>query len=310
MDNQKTICALNEKNGTCLPQETIKVISKLTPIKEVPSNLNSSDIIINKIAESTGCDSSLSLQEKELCILNKIKNKTDDSSLKRAVERQIVKFFKIPTKSLDKNHWLNNTEIDNIQYQLRDKFTGYYFSTIHMIDLNNFMPSNNDIFNHSDKIYNIRDIDFVKELKKDPDAKLTFNGPLKYFGMVCNTDISSNSGIHWFSIFIDFTTKPIQIEYFNSSGYPLTRGTHVNERKEFYTFFKNLEDELTKNGFPAKFIKVTDIEHQRDDTANCGSYSLYYIWSRLKGKPYTLFQTRKITDELMEKFRSVLWRKK
>jgi hypothetical protein len=312
MDNQKTICVLNEQNDTCLPKETIQIISKLTPVNNLlNTNLtNSTNIIIEKIAESTGCDSDLSIQEKELCILNKIKNKTDDNNLKIAIERQIIKFFKIPTKSLDKNYWLNNTEIDNIQYQLRDKYPGYYFTTIHMIDLCNFMPSNNDIFNHSDKIYNIKDINFVHELTNHPDAKLTFNGPLKYFGMVCNTDLSSNGGIHWFTIFIDFTTNPIQIEYFNSSGYPLTKGTHINERKEFYLFFKNLEDDLTKNKFPANFFKVTDIEHQRNDTANCGSYSLYYIWSRLRGTSYTFFQNKKITDELMEKFRSILWRKK
>lgn len=102
--------------------------------------------------------------------------------------------------------------------------------------------------------------------------------------MVCNTDLSTNGGIHWFSIFIDFTTNPIQIEYFNSSGYPLIRGIHITERKQFYEFFQNLADELTKQGYPAKFIQVTEIEHQRSDTANCGSYSLFYIWSRLKVK--------------------------
>lgn len=70
-----------------------------------------------------------------------------------------------------------------------------------------------------------------------------------------------------------------------------------------------MADDLTRSGFPAKFIQVTEIEHQRDDTANCGSYSLFYIWSRLNGKPYTLFKNNRITDELMEEFRSVLWRK-
>jgi hypothetical protein len=135
-----------------------------------------------------------------------------------------------------------------------------------------------------------------------------FNNDLKYFGVVCNTDLSSNRGIHWFSIFIDFTKNPIQIEYFNSSGYSLTKGTHANQRKEFYKFFKNLADELTRNGFPAKFIQVTEIEHQAADTANCGSYSLYYIYSRLKGINPSYFAKTKITDAEVEKFRSVLWR--
>ena len=60
---------------------------------------------------------------------------------------------------------------------------------------------------------------------------LNYNGELKYFGMVCNTDSSSGSGIHWFSIFIDFTLNPIQIEYFNSSGYDIKNNYDGKEFK-------------------------------------------------------------------------------
>jgi hypothetical protein len=82
--------------------------------------------------------------------------------------------------------------------------------------------------------------------------------------MVCNTDTSSGSGIHWFCIFIDFTLNPIQIEYFNSSGYDI-KNDHYG--KEFKKFFLNLADEITINYKPCKFIKVTDIEHQ-----------MYHLW--------------------------------
>lgn len=310
MNNNKSICALNADKNNCLPKPIIQSLSEV--VLSDPKN-----IIIPKISQALNCNTNLSLPEQELCILNKIKDKTEDTNLKQAIEKQVLKNFKISTNSLDKNYWLNNTEIDNVQFQFQTQFPGYYYSTIHMIDLENIPPSNLDIVLHGDKLYNIKDIDFPKELlnKKQvhgnqENKKLVYNGELKYFGIVCNTDLSTNGGLHWFSMFIDFTTNPIQIEYFNSSGYPLTRGTHVKERTDFYTFFQNLADDLTKNGFPAKFIQVTEIEHQRDDTANCGSYSLFYIWSRLNGKPYTMFKNNKITDELMEKFRGVLWRKK
>jgi len=306
MNNQNSLCALNTHKTHCLPSDTITAISSIT-IKDSINNTNS-NIIIPKISKSLGCDTNLSIQQQELCILTKIKQGTDNNNLENAIEKQKLKYFKIPTKSLDKNHWLNNTEIDNIQFQLQNKYNGYYYSTIHMIDLINFPPYNNELILNGDKIYNIKDINFVEELNAN-NNKLNYNGKLKNFGIVCNTDLSTNSGIHWFSIFIDFTTKPIQIEYFNSSGYPLTKGDHISERKKFYEFFQNMADELTKYGYPAKFIQVTEIEHQRSDTANCGSYSLFYIYSRLKGKPYTIFQNNKITDELMEKFRSILWRK-
>lgn len=308
MNNNKSICALNEGKNNCLPNPVIQSLSEA--VLDDPKN-----IIISKISKALNCNSNLSIPEQELCILHKIKEKTDDENLKQAIDKQVLKNFKIPTKSLDKNYWLNNTEIDNVQFQFQTKFPGYYYSTIHMIDLENFTPSNSDIILHNDKLYNIKDIDFLTEISSQKrgsgkNPKLTYNGELKYFGMVCNTDLSTNGGLHWFSIFIDFTTTPIQIEYFNSSGYPLTRGTHIKEREAFYEFFKNMADELTKNGFPTKFIQVTELEHQRHDTANCGSYSLFYIWSRLHGKNYSMFTNNKITDELMEKFRGVLWRTK
>jgi hypothetical protein len=308
MNNNKSICALNADKNNCLPNNVIQSLSEV--ILSDPKN-----IIIPKISQALNCDPNLSLPDQELCILNKIKNKTDDENLKQAIDKQVLKNFKIPTQSLDKNYWLNNTEIDNIQFQFQSNCPGYYYSTIHMIDLENFKPSNSDIILHNEKLYNIKDIDFPKELSSkiktgSAGSKLTYNGDLKYFGIVCNTDLSTSGGLHWFSIFIDFTKNPIQIEYFNSSGLPLTKGNHVKERTAFYEFFQNIADELSKQGFPAKFIQVTEIEHQRDDTANCGSYSLFYIWSRLKGKSHTMFTNTKITDELMEKFRGVLWRTK
>lgn len=302
MNNNKSICALNADKKSCLPKEVIKSLSEV--ILSDPKN-----IIIPKISKALHCNTNDSLPNQELCILNKIKNKTINEDLKKSIDKQVIKNFKIQTQSLDKNYWLNNTEIDNVQFQFQTNFPGYYYSTIHMIDLENFKPNNSDIILNSDKLYNVKDINFVSEISTDnTDSKLIYNGELKYYGIICNTDLSTNGGLHWFTIFIDFTINPIQIEYFNSSGYPLTKGTHIQERTAFYKFFQNLADDLTNGGFPAKFIQVTEIEHQRDDTANCGSYSLFYIWSRLHGKPYTFFQNNKITDELMEKFRGVLWR--
>lgn len=303
MNNNTSLCSLNEKKKSCLPKKVIQVLSNA--ILSDPNN-----IIIQKISNTVGCNNNLSIQEQELCILDKLKKNTSSQELKESIEKNKLKFFKIPTKSLDKNYWINNTEIDNVQFQFQNKFSGYYYSTIHMIDLENFKPLNNDLILHNDKILNIKDIDFINELSLNNKNIFTYNNKLKYFGVVCNTDISSNGGLHWFSIFIDFTKSPIQIEYFNSSGYSLLTGNNKKERTNFYHFFQNLADNLTKNGFPATFIQVTDIEHQRDDTANCGSYSLFYIWSRLNGKSHTFFKHNKITDELMEEFRSVLWRTK
>ncbi len=303
--DNKTICSLNKnQNGTCIPKETYNILSN-TILKK--NNLNSNEII-NELANKTNkCNNILNKNEKELCVLTDIKENNKNNKIGNAISKQIISFFKPKTKKLDGNYWLNNTEIDQIQYQFQLNYPGYYYSYIHMIDLKMFEPSDKDILLNNNKIYPIKEINFINELTKN-NNKLTYNDNLKYYGIVCNTDLSTNNGLHWFSIFIDFTKNPIEIEYFNSSGYSILDGKYRKEREDFLKFFINLADDLTKNGFNTKFVQVTEIEHQRHDTANCGSYSLYYIWSRLNKKSSNYFQKNKILDEDMEKFRSILWR--
>ncbi len=297
-----SICSLDQNTNTCFPEVVINTLSESFLNKK---NINTRQSI-NELANITTCSKYNTLQEKELCIANHIINDNKDE-LGDVMKKQIYTFFKPKAKKLDKNYWLNNTEIDQIQNQLQYKYDGYYYSFIHMIDLEMFDPRNKDVLLNGNKIDSIKDINFVNEITKQ-NNKLTYNGDLKYYGIVCNTDVSNSGGIHWFSIFIDFTKKPITIEYFNSSGYSILNGSHFSERKNFSQFFHNIADELTKHGFDTEFIQVTNLEHQRHDTANCGSYSLYYIWSRLNGKDYKYFSKNKITDEKMEDFRKVLWR--
>lgn len=295
------ICALNKNQNTCLPDNSIVLIG--SNFIDNVTNLSKEDII-HKLSENDNkCKSENNLKKKELCILETIKNDNDNEKIKKNINKHIINYFKPVSKKLDKNYWINNTEIDNIQHQLLLHFPNYYYSYIHMFDLKMFKPQSINLFDEGKYIKPITDINFSDELKNK--STLNYNKDLKYYGIVCNTDTSSGSGIHWFCIFIDFTLNPIQIEYFNSSGYDIKND---NYGKEFKKFFLNLADDITINYKPCKFIKVTDIEHQRSDTANCGSYSLYYIWKRLNGTPSNYFNSNKILDEDMEKFRKFLWR--
>jgi len=298
------ICALNKDQSTCLPTKSLKLIASnyLDNVQKLNSN-----IIIQKLSNnSETCKNLNNAQEKELCILQHIKkdNKTN-SKIAELVDTTILTHFKPTSNKLDGNYWINNTEIDNIQHQLFLNYDNYYYSYIHMFDLKMFRPQTSNIIEEDSIILPIKDVDFIDEINNKTHFNL--NGDLKYYGIVLNTDLSSGGGKHWFSIFIDFTLNPIQIEYFNSSGYDIKNDVYG---KKFKDFFMNLADEITLNYKPCKFIKVTDIEHQRSDTANCGAYSLYYIWKRLNGCKSEYFANNKILDEDMEEFRSVLWRKK
>jgi hypothetical protein len=296
-----------------MPKNILNSLANLYKVK----NIKDSATIINTLSNKNDvCRLKPNSKEKELCILEQIKKDNNHSgsnsnpelvnkNISTIINKYIITYFKPVTKQLHKNYWINNTEIDNIQYQFQKKFKGYYYSYIHMIDLEMYKPQNNELLLNHEKILNIKDINFKNELNK-LNNYLKYNGDLKYYGIVCNTDTSQGSGIHWFSIFIDFTNNPITIEYFNSSGYDIKNDDYGNN---FKNFFINLADDLTFNKKNCKFIKVTNIEHQRSDTANCGSYSLYYIWKRLNNTSYEYFKDNQIIDEDMEKFRSFLWRK-
>jgi hypothetical protein len=290
-----SICILNKETKSCLP---VPIIKKLQS-DILDTDYNSSEKIIKELAIKTDCSINNGIQNTELCILNKLNKKVNDKETKLNIKKAIITYFKPITKSYDKNHWLNNSEIDQVQHQLKTLFPGYYYSNIHMIDLVMFNPTHENIIDYNIKC--IKDINFIDECKRENNF-LTYNGDLKNYGIVCNTDLSSGGGIHWFSIFIDFTSdSSYNIEYFNSSGYDI-------RNKKFKEYFLNLADEITREVKQCNFIKVTDIQHQREDTANCGSYALFYIWKRLNGTPYSYFAENKIKDEHMEEFRKFLYR--
>lgn len=297
------ICILNKESKTCLPVKIIQDIQQeILPANKLLQNANKEQII-NNLAQKTQCNNG-NLANKELCILKKISKDTNNQELKEEIKKNIITYFKPVTKSYDKNHWLNNTEVDHIQHQFKTLFKGYYYSNIHMIDLVMFNPNHSNVIDYEIKC--IKDINFINELISNCDNNiLTYNGDLKYYGIVINTDKSTGGGIHWFSIFMDFSSEddnePYRIEYFNSSGYDI-------RNQSFKNYFINLADEITREVKKCEFIKVTDIQHQREDTANCGSYSLYYIWKRLNKTPYQFFAENKILDENMADFRKFLYR--
>lgn len=278
-----TICSLNK--DTCIESKEIIKIAESTSRVNSKSQLEG-DARVDELADELKCLPGLDKNAKQLCIMEKLDKK-----------KEIVKYFKPKTTSFSHNHWLNNTEIDTVQYQFMSNYKGYYYSNIHMIDFGMFHPSTHE---HIDfKPFFLKDIDFIKELKGG--HQLTSNGPLKNYGVVVNTDVSTGTGIHWFSIFFNFDTEPYSLEYFNSSGYDM-------KNKEFKKFLINLADEISLKVKPCKFVKVSDIQHQKSTTSNCGVYALYYIWKRLGGTSIDFFRQNKIDDDHVVLFRKYFFR--
>ncbi len=185
-----------------------------------------------------------------------------------------------------------------------------------MIDMKSFPPSNIDTIDY--KVHSADKIDFGKEFKYalfhqpegfKPLIETYNNTPLHSYAIVCNTDTSKGTGQHWFAVFISTdhkdpndSAKPwIRIELFNSAGGGTTHSA-------FNQFWQEQSMKISREtGLRCTFDIVTTIQHQSPDTGNCGSYSLFYIFSRLKGAKPSEFNdpNSPITDHAMRKFREV-----
>jgi hypothetical protein len=93
-------------------------------------------------------------------------------------------------------------------------------------------------------------------------------------------------------------SRPITIEFFNSSGNP--------PKQEYLDWMKTTAADAVKLGFTPAVIKVSDVRHQLTKS-ECGVYSLLYIWSRLNGISYEAFRGRRVPDEIMFQFRQHLY---
>jgi hypothetical protein len=114
-----------------------------------------------------------------------------------------------------------------------------------------------------------------------PIDKLPLKKIKKPCSFVINTDKSTNSGKHWFAIYV-----PVKgpIEYFDSYGLK-----PINP--EIYRFFKENDNKWIYNKYPIQSLK----------SQSCGKFSILFIAYRSKGlsmKDYTkLFSVNKDYNE-------------
>lgn len=128
-------------------------------------------------------------------------------------------------------------------------------------------------------------IDFAKmgtQLSKVDPLALKRDGN-DCLACVINTDVSTGRGIHWFCIYVDLAhagtvEDPIQLEYFNSSGY--------SPRQEIQTWLEQVSMNLLKQGIRSEIIHATGGKQIQYSKTECGVWSLVYIKSRLTNHPF------------------------
>jgi hypothetical protein len=210
----------------------------------------------------------------------------------------------------------SNINIDNVLKHFELAFPYFYHIDFLMNDWEN-APDDHPIFNlltekdntmcallkkeENDVSVNIeeKDKDINKLLNKVADGKKTC------YGCVLNIDYYSGPGTHWVAMFIDLRDKNNPtIEYFNTSG--------NNPPKNFTNLILKIKDKLESGrciSENVKIVQVTKKEIQKSDT-ECGPYSVFYIYERLRGTPYTYFNGidyERVKDEIVTIFRKYLF---
>lgn len=125
------------------------------------------------------------------------------------------------------------------------------------------------------------------------------------FAVVFNTDVSSGRGKHWFCVYGDLAhagteADPLILEYFNSSGFP--------PAEQITRWMAEVAaDALLKHGLYIDTHQVSRKRLQYSRT-ECGMWSIFYIMSRLDGKPPDYFYKVSASDDAMLELRHHLFR--
>lgn len=226
--------------------------------------------IVAALKEKTQC-------ETEVCAVgSKLVRGVDDKA-----DDIIHRYFK-PKGPKCNTNWLSNVEIDSVLEQIAIKHPEFLHIHFHMRDFEAVPPR------HTNSLGTLR---FHRH----------YSTGKKTFGVVFNTDKSSGKGIHWFAVFGDFRDpEHLTLEFFDSAGKPPLPEIRNWMAKAAHTWSVDF-------GKPIRVVQASAFVHQTD-TYSCGVYALYYIMSRCQGIPYQYFQTNRVPDSAMHRFREFLFR--
>jgi len=181
---------------------------------------------------------------------------------------------------------INNVNIDDLMLQWNNAFPYFYGYNFNM----------RDYIKHSFRNGMVLD---------EPDTLATINQAILYSkgitctGCVINTDRYHGSGKHWMALFTDYRDKNNPtIEFFNSSGNAPS--------PEWVNWMQKTQSQMLPLLPNVQIVRVTSVRYQESKT-ECGTYSLYYVWARLNGRPLSEFINKPIEDKYMFEFRHHLF---
>lgn len=228
---------------------------------KIGAKSTSKEAIIKEAKKVTDCDT-------EACVVETV--------LPNAEALRILRERFRPEGPSDSTELLNNFNIDNFGQQLMKRHTDHIHLKFAMIDFNT-------------QGHPLNQFNMATEMSRGK----------KTMSCVLNTDVSSGGGKHWFCVFVDTRSSPIQIEYFNTDG--RQPDPSVQE------WLLRQEKRVTDVGKQAKIVIACDRQIQQDDNS-CGVWCLCYIWARLEGVSSSWFCNGNTSDKDMFEMRSLIFR--
>ena len=180
----------------------------------------------------------------------------------------------------NKNEWLSTSNINSICSQFEDMNENFLFMGAIPIDFDSKVNGNC-------VIRELCNISLQKLIKKKKHL----------LGIVFNLDEHYLPGSHWVSMFADFNKG--KIYFFDSYGY--------EPKEEIQVLMDRLKKQNEDRNVPTEIIR-NKLKHQYK-YSECGMYSIYFIYSMLQGKDFSILNNR-IPDDKMEKYRTVFFYKK
>lgn len=220
--------------------------------------------------------------DKEWCWL-------DQSFLKN--NEEINSFYR-PPKPDEPMKWLSTGDINRVLKQYENIYEDFAFMGTVPIDFDKIIEE----YARMDmcSLYN------GKGMTLQNGKSIYAGRKVRRFGFVFNLDPHNKKGSHWVSMFMDLTVAQPFIGYFDSYGYCPPPPQMMNLMDRLKAQVNDcLKITLVK--------KCNMIRHQHGHT-ECGTYSLYFIYSSLEGKSFEDVTEDIILDDDVNKFRDLFFR--
>lgn len=250
-----------------------------------------SDEAVITLSKKIGVPESVKIEGK-LEAVRKTLKVNDDRDLINLLPKEVafkeIKNFKL--SSVQGVELLSNTDVDTILTQWSIGYPGFYAYSFNMLDYAENSFRNGEV------------------VIGQPDTLATVD-PVKVFeehtccGCIINSDRYKGPGKHWMALFADNRGAVPTVEFFNSSGrVPAPEWISWMNRAALA-----IEEIRKRKGQNIRCKIVTYNKVHQYSMTECGVYSLFYVYSRIKGIPIDYFKAHVIKDELMFEFRAHLF---